>query len=407
VVHDQRDMGSCQYDRFLGMGPCNCRIHLEGLPHHRNIQRETCNPLGMQRHTVLLPVGAEYGANMRKVYVLLIILVGFFQLTGCVTSEPLAWRDYGINAVWPPPPNPPRVRYLRDLKGPDDVLPQKGNITRFIEFVTGEDGTKIEFISPYGVASNGKSVVYVTDVAAGLVHKYDLATRTVSYLSQVGEERLVRPAGVVVDREENVYVTDAGQAKVYKFDRNGTYLFALAGTFQRPAGIAINSRGEKFIVDVLAHKLKVYDVQDKFVRDFPQEDSRISLNLPSNVAIDRNDDVYVTDSMNFKVKVFDHAGNYKYSIGEIGDAPGSFARPKGIAVDGDGHIYIIDASHENFQIFNREGKLLLFVGRSGTGPGEFSLPSGIHIDAQNRIFVADTYNRRIQIFQYETEGGTR
>ena len=111
--------------------------------------------------------------------------------------------------------------------------------------------------------------------------------------------------------------------------------------------------------------------------------------------------------MNFKVKVFDHAGVYQKSIGQIGDAPGSFARPKGVAVDSEDHVYIVDASHGNIQIFDREGNLLLFVGRNGAGPGEFSLPSGIFIDGKDRIFAADTYNHRIQIFQYMREGGTR
>lgn len=344
---------------------------------------------------------------MRRVYLLVKLLICSLVLflTACATAEPLAWRDPTINLAWPPPPSPPRISFLREVKGPDDVIPEKGNLARFMEFVTGDDTTKMALNTPYGVASNGNSVIYATDIAAGVVHRYDLAKRTVDYITQAGEELLIRPGGVAVDQDGNVYISDAGNAKVFKFDKNGTFIHQLAGQFQRPAGIAINSRGEKFVVDVLAHKLKVFDVHDTFVRDFPQDDTREQLNLPSNVAIDRNDNVYVTDSMNFMVKVFSHAGSYKYSIGEIGDAPGSFARPKGVAVDSDNHVYIVDASHGNFQIFNQDGKLLLFVGRNGAGPGEFSLPSGIFIDARGRIFVADTYNHRIQIFQYMSEGG--
>ncbi|GFE58762.1 hypothetical protein AOG1_26420 [Geobacter sp. AOG1] len=328
-------------------------------------------------------------------------------LSACAVTEPLVLRDPSVNLAWPPPPNPPRISFLRDVKGPVDVLPEKGNLARFMEFVTGEDTTKMVLNTPYGVASNGDSIIYATDIAAGVVHRYDLAKRTVVYITQAGEEPLIRPGGVAVDQDGNVYISDAGSAKVFKFDKNGDFIHELAGQFQRPAGIAINSRGEKFVVDVLAHKLKVFDVHDTFIRNFPRDDTREPLNLPSNVAIGRNDDVYVTDSMNFMVKVFDQSGSYKSSIGEIGDAPGSFARPKGVAVDTDDHIYIVDASHGNFQVFNRDGKLLLFVGRNGAGPGEFSLPSGISIDSKGRIFVADTYNHRIQIFQYMPEGGPR
>lgn len=365
--------------------------------------------MGGRGAAFLLAVDSEYGEHMREMFLLpkLLLCLLCFNLTACATVEPLAWHDAAINLVWPLPPDPPRIKYLRDLKGPDDVMPEKGKIARFMEFVTGEDDAKVALNSPYGVAGSGDSVVYVTDIAAGLVHRYDLARRTVTYLTRAGEEPLVRPAGVAVDRDGGVYISDAGSAKVFKFDNDGAFLHELAGQFLRPAGIAINSYGEKYVVDVLAHNLKVFDVHDKFLRNFPRDDVKEPLNLPSNVAIGRNDDVYVTDSMNFMVKVFDHEGNYKNSIGQIGDAPGSFARPKGVAVDLDDHVYVVDASHGNFQIFNRDGKLLLFVGKNGAGSGEFSLPSGISIDPKGRIFVADTYNHRIQVFQYMTEGGTR
>lgn len=335
------------------------------------------------------------------------ILLLFLLLTGCAgMGEPVSLRDPNVDLVWPPPPSPARIRFLRDIKGPGDVAGQRGRIQRLFDLVTGERARDIAFYAPYGVATDG-FVLYVADAGAHVVHRYDLAAREVDYIFQAGEEFLASPVGVAVDGQGNLYVADSVNARVYKFGKGGEFIRALGdekAALQRPAGIAINSRGDKYVADVLAHKLKIFDRDDRYVGELSGEKSGEPFNTPINVAIDREDNVYVTDSMNFKVKVFNSAGNFKRSIGEIGDAPGSFARPKGVAVDSDLHLYVVDAIHDNFQIFDREGRLLLFVGRNGERPGEFYLPSGIFIDKSDRVFVSDTYNRRIQVFQYLKEG---
>jgi DNA-binding beta-propeller fold protein YncE len=330
-------------------------------------------------------------------------------MAGCAAVEPLNMRDATVDMVWPPPPNPPRIRYLREINGPAAVIPEKGRLTRLVELVTGESRANIGFYAPYGIVSDGEALIYVADTSAGLVHRYDLASREVSHIFQAGEERLASPAGVALDRAGNLYVTDSVNAKLYKFKKNGEFLHELHrdGKFQRPAGIAVNSLDEKYVVDVLAHKLYVFDKNDRFLKEFPGGDGGEQLNLPSNVAVDRQDNVYVTDSMNFVVRIYNRDGVLQKSLGEIGDAPGSFARPKGVAVDSDRHIYAVDANHGNFQIFDQAGKLLLYVGKNGNKPGEFNLPSGIFIDGKDRIFVSDTFNHRIQIFQYLKEGGNK
>lgn len=332
-----------------------------------------------------------------------------FLIFGCTTVEPLVLRDTKINLAWPFPPNSPRIRFLRVINGPDDIVTAPGKVQHLFEMVTGESRLKIDFAAPYGITGDGESVIYVADTGAGLVHKYDLISREVSYIVQAGAEELSSPVGVAVDSENNLYVADSVNAKVYKYNKKGQFLQELkhdAG-FKRPAGIAVNSRNEKFVVDVLAHKLYVFSKDDRFVSDFPKVKKGEELNYPSNVTIDRADNVYVTDSMNFTIKVYNRAGDLQRTIGEIGDSPGSFARPKGIAVDSDQQIYVVDATLDNFQIFNQKGNLLQFIGKNGGGAGEFYLPSGIYIDKNDRIFVTDTYNRRIQIFQYLKEGEKR
>lgn len=339
----------------------------------------------------------------------LVVFFIFLSLAGCVGAEPLLLRDPAVNVVWPPPPTPPRIGFLREIKGPDDIVSPKGRMGKLLELVAGDDHPRIGMHTPYGIVFDGDSVIYIADSSAGLIHRYDLRYREVSYISQAGDELLASPVGVALDADGNLYVSDSLNAKVYKLDKNGGLIRELKppGGFKRPAGIAVNILGEKYVVDVVANTLFTFDKDDLFVSRFPKIREGDELSLPSNVTVDRQLNVYVTDSMNFMVRVYDHDGNLLRNLGSIGDAPGTFARPKGVAVDSNNNVYVVDAGNDNFQVFNQEGRLLLFVGKNGLGPGDFYLPSGICIDSKDRIFIADTYNRRVQVFQYLREGVTK
>ncbi|RNC68720.1 MAG: 6-bladed beta-propeller [Desulfuromonadales bacterium] len=340
---------------------------------------------------------------------LLFLLLVLALLAGCAGfgGDAMPLRDPTVNLVWPPHPNPPRIRFLREITGPDQIMPQQGTLKQFWHLVTGESRSALPFASPYGISSDGSSLIYAADTTAGVVHRYDLARREASFIAQAGNDFLASPAGVAVGADGTLYVSDSINAKIYVFDRHGTFLRELGDgkvSFKRPAGLAVDSRGDVFVVDVLAHSLYVFNVNGVPLGKFPREGSGEPLNLPTNVAIDRNDNVYVSDSMNFTIKMYDRDGNYIRRFGEIGDSPGSFARPRGVAVDSDLHVYVIDATFDNFQIFDQEGHLLLFVGKPGKRPGEFFLPSGIYIDRNDRIFITDTFNKRIQVFQYLKQG---
>jgi sugar lactone lactonase YvrE len=315
--------------------------------------------------------------------------------------------DPSVNLYWPPKPDPMRIRFLREIKGPEDIFPDKSRVQRLTEMLTGDNNLTLELVTPSAITVSQDNVLYISDTFSGVIHRYDLKSREVSYITQAGDEQLASPVAVAVDHEQNLYVSDSINAKVYKFNSHGSFLNALVPPdgFRRPAGIAITDLGEKFIVDALANKLHRFTLQDKYLGEFPKQAAGEELNTPSHVAVDNAGNVYITDAMNFVVRSYDKNGNFLRRIGGAGDVPGSFSRPKGLALDSDSNIYVVDANHDNIQIFNKDGQLLLYFGRSGQGPGQFYLPNGICIDASDHIFVADTFNRRVQVFKYLKTGG--
>lgn len=329
-------------------------------------------------------------------------------LSGCAGHrlESSAWHDKRIDAVWPRPPEQARVRLLRVINGPEDVIEgEKGAVGKFFDFMLGDKTDYVGFYTPHCIAADGNGLIYIADPSLALIHKYDLAAKEVSYITQAGNDYFGSPVGIVRDREGNLYVTDAQRAVIYKLNPEGKLLLRLddKGNLRRPMGIVLTSGGEKLVADSVANKIFVFGKDDAFKGEFTGADFKESFNMPTYLALDSSDMLYVTDSMNFTVRVFDANGRYVRSQGQIGDSPGSFARPKGVAMDSDRNLYVLDSIFANFQMFNQKGQLLLYVGQEGGLPGEMMLPSGIFIDRDDRIYVADTFNHRIQIYQYLKE----
>lgn len=344
----------------------------------------------------------------RCVWALLLCLM-FSALWGCAATrlDPAAWQDSRLNAVWPRPPEKPRIRLLRVIRGPEDVIvTEKGVVGRFFDYFLGDSNEYAGFFTPQCMAADGNGLIYIADPSIGVVHRYNLASHEVGYILQAGDQPLVAPVGVALDGDGVLYVTDSQRAEVFKFSQEGALLGKIDGNgrFRRPAGIALTSKGDRVIADIAANKVFLFGKDDTFKGEIPGPDFPETLNMPIYVAVDSADNIYVTDTLNFKVRVFDSQGRYIRSQGQIGDSPGSFARPKGVALDSDRNLYVLDALLGNFQMFNQKGQLLLYVGQEGAKPGEMMLPSGIFIDRDDRVYVADTFNHRIQVFQYLKEG---
>jgi DNA-binding beta-propeller fold protein YncE len=334
-----------------------------------------------------------------------------FLLAGCagggMTGDSAFWGGLTEKAlVWPGPPNPPRIQFLRTL-GAEENLSEPGKVDRFFRWVTGEKKQLVPVVSPYGVAADGLGSVWLADPGAGVVHVFNMAHNRTDYLSVAGNDELVSPQGVAVDTaNERVYVSDSVLGQVFVFNITGDFLSTLKPPlhFERPSGLATDLWGNLYVTDVQREVVDVFDAEGNFIRtigaNVPDE---WRMNHPSNVCVDHLGQVYVADSFNFRIVVFDREGVPLRAIGEMGDVPGALARPRGVAVDSEGHVYVSDAAFDNVQIFDGLGNLLLYFGALGGGPGQFNLPAGLYVDAEDRLYVADSFNRRVQIFQYLAE----
>jgi len=336
-----------------------------------------------------------------------LLVVGLCLLGACGPRRPPGLeRDARTpTLVWPPPPELPRIMYLRSIATPNDVGIAKSLLRRVVEFITGPEQERIA--QPYGVQVDARNRIFVVDSAARFVHVFDYVGGRYSRIPGRAAEELRFPIDVAIDDQGRIYVTDAEGGKVFAFDLTGKRLFERSwqGRLKRPTGITFNrADGLLYVVDSLEHRVLAFDPSGSLRFQFGsrgEEDGQF--NYPTNITSDPEGRLYVTDSMNFRVQIFHRGGRFLSKFGRHGDALGDFSKPKGIALDSDGHIYVVEGLFDVILIYDRSGQFLLSFGGPGNGPGQFWLATGIFIDAQDRVYVADSYNHRIQVFQYLKE----
>lgn len=325
------------------------------------------------------------------------LLLGITLLAGCAPRT----AEKPVDLVWPNPPEPPRIKYIRSFSRADEF--GTSGTKAWLEALFGEElsGTMAK---PYGVATDKEGRVYVTDSGQGAVWVFDEKNNKVSFLGISGQAKLQQPIGIAIDDRGIVFVSDVSLRRVYGLDHEGNLLVAIGkkDELANPSGLAVDNASKRlYVSDPRSHKIRVYNTgEGKFLFEFGKRGAKEGeLNFPTNLFI-RDGKLYITDTGNFRIQIFDLEGKFLKKFGATGDSPGQFARPKGVAVDSEGHVYVVDAAFDNFQIFDDEGRLYLFVGAAGHRPGYFWLPAGIHIDEKDRIYIVDSYNRRVQVFQY-------
>ncbi len=340
--------------------------------------------------------------NRRKIIAALTMYCAMLMLPSHVVAEAQV-------LVWPAPPAPARIQYVKSISTVEDVTGPKGFFARLWDFIVGPE--QMEMRKPMGVAVDQVGGwLAVADPADKRVHVFDEARGKYWALTTVNKHVLQHPMAVSGDGRGNLYVVDSEQRQVHVWADAKEWRRSYGGSesLQRPTAAAVDAaRGRLYVVDTPAHVVRVFDLTSGAMTENIGRRGMLDgeFNYPSFITVDHRGQVFVTDALNGRIQVFDAQGGFVRSIGQRGDGSGDFSAPKGVALDSSGHTYVADASFDNIQIFDTEGRLLLFFGASGQAPGMFWLPTGLAMGEDDRLYVADSYNKRVQVFQYLREAG--
>jgi len=376
-----------------------------------------------------------------------LLRIGILAVLGAVPAA--AQRPATHDIVWPPAPEPARVRYVGTVGSEADIGRREGFVSRLWRTLLGGQRTRMVTMQrPFDVlVRDGR--LYYTDGATSALTVFDRRARQARILGDDIPGGLAKPMGLAGDAAGRVYVADAQQRRVVVLDAEGRFERAFGGPSMllNPVDVAVDPAADRYyVVDSYLHQVVVFngvgtliqrigrDLGDRgaklagtgpttsFARDHRSNgDSALMAAHPSRhegrdlidnrgeesgafrnpgcAAVGPDGRLYVSDQMNFRVQVFDRTGAFDRVFGSLGDQPGAFARPKGVAVDRHGNVYVVDAAFNNVQVFDDQGRLLLAFGGIGHGEGEHWLPIGITVTMDDEIYVADRYNNRLQVYR--------
>jgi DNA-binding beta-propeller fold protein YncE len=301
--------------------------------------------------------------------------------------------------VWPKPPAPVRIRFLKSVATPTDWGVSQSFFRHLLDALTGNKD--LHLVRPTGVVERD-GMLYVADPGALSLFLFDARQNNAFRVSRIGEETLVSPVALALGPADTLFLADSRLKKVYALDRQGQLRQVVAQQgLQRPAALAYDAVSERlYVADSMAHHVLVYALDGRLLQTIGRNGrANGEFNSPTHLAVTGNGTLLVTDALNFRVQAFDREGRFLWKFGKVGDGAGDFAAPKGVAADSAGEVLVVDALFDAVQIFNQNGTLLLGFGEHGVRPGQFWLPGGLFVDPQDTVYVADAYNQRIQVFQ--------
>ena len=282
-------------------------------------------------------------------------------------------------------------------------------ITLNYEFVTkwgsygSEDG---QFIIPWGVAVDSSGNVYVADNENHRIQKFTsvgtFITKWGSYGS--GDGQLGFPRGVAVDSSDNVYVADNENNRIQKFTSTGTYITQWECGFSLLREVAVDSSDNVYVSG--DHSIRKFTSDGTFVTEWGELGSGYGqFNRTWGIAVDSSGNVYVVDVNNHRIQKFTSDGTYLTEWSIPGEGSGCDT-PMGVAVDSSGNVYVVDGDDRVFK-FTSTGTFVTKWGSLGSGDGQFQIgceAAEVVVDSSGNVYVADSQNNRIQKFQPVSTG---
>jgi uncharacterized protein (TIGR03437 family) len=238
--------------------------------------------------------------------------------------------------------------------------------------------------------------------------------------------RFKTPLGILRDPFGGLFVADSGNGRVRRITAGVLSTFAgtaatsaiqstlaTATKLGLPYSVAMNSRGDVFISDTTANRIRRVGADGSVVTIAGSDEAggtgdgwfavHATLDAPAGLAMDQNDNLYIADAGNGRVRKITPEGTI-YTVAGGGNSlndgglasEANLSKPAGLAVDRNGNLYIADTGHDRIRLVDKSGKIRTFgVAVGGNLLTGLKAPRGLKVAANGDAIVADAGNNRV------------
>ena len=260
------------------------------------------------------------------------------------------------------------------------------------------------------IATDASGNLYVADHGNARIEKLSSSG---AYLAQWATPSITIE-GLAVDPAGNVYAIDYWNALVLKYSPSGSLLSQFSTSLpseapsvhSEPVALAVDSKGDIWVADTGStnYPIKKFSPDGSYLGALGTKGTAAGqFWSPAGIAIDSSDNIYVVDSNNFDVQKFSSSGTYLNGHSTIAPGDANTLYPLRVALDSAGNMYVADASlgtlayDSSVKKFNASFVFQTRIGAhsaSGAVPGTFDAVAGLVVDASGAVYIADgSYDR--------------
>jgi hypothetical protein len=317
---------------------------------------------------------------------------------------------------------------------------------------------------PFDVALDGQGNLYFSDAYNHCVRRIERDSGTITTVAGTGQAgysgdggaarsaQLNSPYGIALDAATNLYIVDRLNACIRLVEAATRIIQTIAGTGQpgysgdggpahraqlrEPNDIVLDAQGRAFIADVQDHRVRVLDLAARVITTFAGTGeagsggdggpaNRATLLGPRALAIGPRGDLYICLRNDHKVRRVDMRTGIIRTVAGTGERgytgdhgaalQATFNGPKEIAVDGQDNIVLVDTENHCLRHIDAvSGRVTTIAGTGqpgGDGDGgpatdaTLRRPHGACLDEAGNIFIGDSENHRVRFVSLHGEGG--
>ena len=251
----------------------------------------------------------------------------------------------------------------------------------------GQPVHKIDgFDHPWGIAINNKQQLVVVESGLG-GKKISIMERDGKSVQTIECAEFQDPRGVATASDGTIYVTDIGAHCLFKFDTNGRHLKTVCNELQDPFSVKI-IHNQLYVVDHEKSLVKIFDMDCNVVGTIETKE------CPTPWDIAQGPDGLYVAGKNISVYTCAPNGNF---IHRLNIQPSSLELSEfwGICFDSSGHIIATDC-HNGVYVFKPSGEHVTSFGLVSSGVIRY--PTGVAVDEDGFVYVCGWSSSNCVVF---------